>query len=166
MNLELKKIKWSKLHSDIEIKYRHNYRPGMIFLLGSFEPLNNSFLTFKIRNYKIKYNKLYFDPNIFYLIKYNKIETFNTLEEAKEAAQNECLKFIIRNFFESPPTRKVIIEKSNSKTPLRKIRKKPITAPAEIIDMTGRDTPKKDLPKWTKIIDYDYAYLSGEQLPF
>ncbi len=153
MNLELKKIHWVNDTRRFESGVHRN---GMVCLEGQFFPIDKVFI---IENFIEKYSKIYFDPNVFYLyINGKKIKnTFDTLQQAKDAAQEECLKIVINRFFEPPIKRKVIIEKSKLKT-IKKKKKVILEEPkAEVIDLRQKNKKTENI-SWNNI-NYDYAIL-------
>jgi hypothetical protein len=156
MNLELKKIHWVNFPHTCWTIGSHLKRNGMLCLEGTLYPLGQ---IFKIKNFIEKRNKLYFDPNVFYLyVDDKKIKnTFETLQQAKDAAQEECSKIIINIFFEPPIKRKVIIEKSKIKT-IKKKKKVILEEPkAEVIDLRQKDKKTENI-SWNNI-NYDFAIL-------
>ena len=138
MNRDLKDIVWITNYwnlYDISPRFR---RRGMVCLNGRFDIGRKEWFDFHITNFVKKYEKIYYDPNKFFFSfngkKYK--ETFSTLEETKEFAENECRKKFIDLFFKPPIKRQLIIEKCKKSTkPTIKKRNKKLPEPAEVIDL-------------------------------
>jgi hypothetical protein len=123
--MNLKKIKWK--NNDMRLSYYKIKGRHTVSIVGEFMDFEDA--SFYIDNFYIKRKgEVVLTPDKFYLdIKYKSFhrllpDVFNSLEEAKEAAQEECLKFFVQKYFESPPKRTVLVEKSKRKKYIKKER--------------------------------------------
>ena len=162
---DLKNINWiSNLNQEIDESFHR--RQGMISIYTNVDEF-----TVFVQNFKIKRNKIYYDPDKFYIatfIETRKLkeikQTFKTLDEAKEFTKEEIVKFIFDKYFKPAEIRKVITEKSNSKNPIRankKINKKKTPAPAEVIDLNEEKPEKK---RWHKFETNDWNIIIKHKL--
>lgn len=164
MSLEFKKITWKNTNARHHFyNSKHSYIHGMVSLSGSFCKLQHP-IYFAIENFITKHNKLYFNPNVFYLYIDNKKirNTFISIDQAKEFAQKSLEEFIIKMLFETPPKRKVIVEKCKFKesrlTNKWKYTKAEFITKAEEEVFDLKNCSKQDMLKWNKI-KYNYQTM-------
>lgn len=120
MSLELKKIKWRRNNNFYQYDpYRKKKKIVAIF--GEFREIE---ICFYIENFIEKNGDIQeITPDKFHLFFRDYVKTkpkkhsvvFNSIEEAKEAAQQEVLKKVLDKFFEKPISRIVLTEKSRKK---------------------------------------------------
>lgn len=118
--MRLKPIKWKVQYGKPKVGTLINFR-----MIGQLEGvLEGSVEAFYITNEipydkgKTRINAVYLTRSVAYQYgRQNHILRFNTIKEAKERAQEICLKLVIEKFFvkERKLSRKVIIEKFNGK---------------------------------------------------
>lgn len=120
--MNLKKIKWTNRASRVGDRIK-----GRLCFTGSFMDFTS--VSFILENFKYsRKGVMILTTDTFYLYIINRGEmrkypvNFNSLEEAKEVAQEECFKLFVQKYFESEPKRTVLIEKSKRKKYVRKKR--------------------------------------------
>lgn len=125
--MRLKPIKWKVQYGKPKVGTLINFR-----IIGQLEGvLEGSVEAFYISN-EIPYDNKHTRINAVYLSRsvayqygrQNHILRFNTIKEAKERAQEICLKLVIEKFFikERKLSRKVILEKFDGKNRTRRTR--------------------------------------------
>lgn len=131
MSLDIKKIRWINKNWDFDFPVR-----GVINLEGRFVDFDKVFYIQNFRKLsnggieKLHNNKFRLtwtcDNGSHYISARNR-KDFTTIEEAKEAAQEKCEDMVnkyLLKYYDKPPKRKVLVEKSKKKI-ARKNKRRP-----------------------------------------
>ncbi len=120
MGLELKEMDWSTSGYGTWILTDSEKEEGMISIVGKLLDFNAVFMVSNIKYDLRSARKVLMKDNFYLSWKINDLynsnhvrheKVFNTIEEAKNAAYEECKILFLEKYFIKPPTRKICIEK-------------------------------------------------------